>query len=359
MLATPSSRLIFGLIPWYSALIVTGICVALWLAGREEKRLNLPRDTVIDLALWVIPFGVVGARLYYVAFAWNTFASHPLSILFVWQGGLAIYGGILGGLLAIILFAKKKRLSLPLLTDMIVPGLALAQAIGRWGNYFNMEAYGLEISNPAWQFFPLAVLIPGPSGSSWHMATFFYESVWNLMVFAALYVLRKRTRRPGDLTLWYMLLYGTGRLIIEGLRTDSLMAAQDTLRISQVLSVVLCLISLFIWASRSFFVDIRKHPLRSLATFAVLIGLYLLLPCPVSAFVGYHAACLVLMLLSAMLLTARLVRLSVLPLLSIVLTIIIRTWFAVLGFDGIEAATVLNMVLSLSLLTTGVFAYFA
>ncbi|MBQ8311811.1 MAG: prolipoprotein diacylglyceryl transferase [Clostridia bacterium] len=249
MLATPPSRLFLGIVPWYSVLIVTGICLALLIASREEKRLALPRDTVVDLALWVVPFGIIGARLYYVLFAWETFASNPISVLFVWQGGLAIYGAIIGGLIAVVLFARKRQLPLGALTDIIAPGLALAQAIGRWGNYFNMEAYGVQITSPAWQFFPAAVFIPGADGGTWHMATFFYESMWNLAVFIVLMLTRRRMHRTGDLSLWYFLLYGAGRLIIEGLRTDSLYAG-STIRISQVLALCICAVVLCIFTFR-------------------------------------------------------------------------------------------------------------
>lgn len=271
MLATPSSRLIFGLVPWYSTLIITGICLALFIAGREEKRLGLPKDTVIDLALWVVPFGILGARLYYVVFSWDTFAHNPISALYIWQGGLAIYGAVLAGLLTVFIFARRRRLHLGTLTDLIAPGLALAQAIGRWGNYFNMEAYGAEITNPAWQFFPAAVLIPSAAGATWHMATFFYESMWNLLVFAVLMLLRKRKHHPGDLTLWYFLLYGAGRLVIEGLRTDSLYAGGG-IRISQLLAMVMCLVVLavFLWRTlRTSGIKALLH-LRSLPLILVL-----------------------------------------------------------------------------------------
>jgi len=238
--AIPYSRYIVGSLPWYSVLIITGISLAILLCCREEKRLGLAQDTVIDLALWVVPFGILGARIYYVAFAWEMFAHDPLSILYIWQGGLAIYGGVLGGAAAVWLFARKRRISPLLLTDMIVPTLALAQSIGRWGNYFNMEAYGAVITDPAWQFFPIGVLIPSQDGYVWHMATFFYESMWDLTVFALLwFVIRKRCKRSGDVTIWYFLLYGAGRFLIEGLRTDSLMSG--TLRVSQLLSAVLML----------------------------------------------------------------------------------------------------------------------
>ena len=238
--AIPYSRYIAGTLPWYSVLIVTGILLAYLLCTHEEKRLGLRQDTVLDLALWIIPFGVIGARLYYVIFAWETFRSDPVSILYIWQGGLAIYGGVIGGIAAILLFARRRKLSPLLLMDMVVPGLALAQAIGRWGNYFNMEAYGAEITNPAWQFFPIGVQIPQGGAYVWHMATFFYESMWNLTVFLLLwFVIRKRYSRHGTVTLWYLLLYGLGRLVIEGFRTDSLMLGP--IRISQLLSAGLVL----------------------------------------------------------------------------------------------------------------------
>lgn len=313
MLAMPSSRMLFGLIPWYSVLIITGICLALFIASREEKRLQLPQDTVVDLALWVIPFGVIGARLYYVFFAWDTFSPNLVSVLYIWQGGLAIYGGILGGLLAVLLFSRRKGIPMSRLTDIIVPGLALAQAIGRWGNYFNMEAYGLEITDPAWQFFPAAVLIPGPAGDTWHMATFFYESMWNLGVFAALMLMRKRLHRPGDTTLWYILLYGAGRLIIEGLRTDSLYAA-GSIRISQWLSIAMCLGVTVIFLVRC----VQRGGLRSL------------------------------------------LRLRTLPmLLCIAGCIALSLHLARSGFGGVEAATLQCTAFSLTMLVSGVTLYTA
>lgn len=289
MLATPSSRMFFGLLPWYSVLIVLGICLALFIALRQEKRLGLPRDTVVDLALWVIPLGILGARIYYVAFAWGTFAADPISVLFIWRGGMAIYGGIIGGFIAIVLFAKRRRLPVFTLTDMIAPGLAVAQAIGRWGNYFNMEAYGAEITSAAWQFFPAAVFIPSDTGGAWHMATFFYESMWDLLVFALLMCSRTRMRRRGDTTLWYFLLYGAGRLVIEGLRTDSLMAS--TLRISQLLSACLCLGATLVFILRN-----RRdlHPVRFIPAmcFAALIPLFAVKGVPVLACMSYALAVL-------------------------------------------------------------------
>ena len=291
----PMSRYLFGTLPWYSVLIVTGVCLAIFLASREEKRLGLPKDTVVDLALWIIPAGIAGARLYYVAFAWDTFRRNPVSVLHIWQGGLAIYGAVIGGLLAAMLFSRKRRLPLTRLTDMIVPGLLLAQAVGRWGNFFNMEAYGLPVTDPAWQFFPAAVRIPAPGGDAWHMATFFYESLWNALGFTALWLTRKRMRRAGDTTLWYFLLYGAGRMIIEGLRTDSLMAT-STLRISQLLSAVLCLAAVTIFASRALRRISRRSLIMGLASGLTIAVCAELLPHP-AAFTGYEPVCLIVLTL--------------------------------------------------------------
>lgn len=267
MLAMPSSRYIFGVIPWYSTLIVTGIVLALCHCYREEKRLGLPQDTVTDLALLLIPCGIIGARLYYVVFAWDSFASNPLSAFKIWEGGLAIYGGVIGGLLAMLVFSRWRKIPLFTLTDMVAPGLALAQAIGRWGNYFNMEAYGEVITNPALQFFPVGVLIPQGQTQVWHMATFFYESMWNLMIFLVLYRLRTRIHRRGDVSLFYFLLYGAGRFVIEGLRMDSLMSG--TLRVSQLLSLGLCVLMLGVLCFRG----IRLHRRQTLIWSAVCLGL--------------------------------------------------------------------------------------
>ena len=246
--ALSPGRTLLG-IPWYSLLIVCAIILATWLCSREEARLRLPKDTVIDLALWLIPGGIVGARLYYVAFEWERFASRPLSVFYIWEGGIAIYGALIGGGIAAFLFARKKRLSLSLLADMVLPTVALAQGIGRWGNYFNMEAYGEAIIDPSWKFFPFGVLIPHADGYAWHLATFFYESIWDLGVFAVLWYVRKRVYRQGDVALWYILLYGPGRAFIEGLRTDSLYAGGGV-RISQWLSLAACLYVCCLFVSR-------------------------------------------------------------------------------------------------------------
>ncbi len=255
-MSIPYSRYIFGSIPWYGVLIVSGVLAAIALCLHEEKRRNLKPDTVIDLAFWAIPLGIIGARVYYVIFNWQVFADDPLSALRIWEGGIAIYGAVIGGLIGVVLFALRRKLNPLLLTDMIVPGLSLAQGIGRWGNYFNMEAFGREITNTAWQFFPIGVQIPAADGYAWHMATFFYESCWDIAVFLVLwFFIRKRSRRHGTATLWYLLLYGIGRFFIEGLRTDSLMSG--SIRVSQLLSLLLVIFAAIMLAVSAF--RNRKH----------------------------------------------------------------------------------------------------
>ena len=252
LLAVPPSRLFLGVFPWYGFLIVLGAGLAVLLADREAGRQHLPKDSVIDLALRVLPAGILGARLYYVLFSWQEYIGHPLSILFIWEGGLAIYGGLIAGFLVVLLFCRRRKLSLFLVLDILVPGVSLAQAIGRWGNYFNQEAYGLPLRQGSpLCFFPLAVLIRSSAGSEWHLAAFFYESVLDLLIFLFLLWGRRRFfRRQGDVLCFYLLLYAAGRLVIEDLRMDSLYLG-SSIRVSQLLSVLLCLLVFLFFLGRS------------------------------------------------------------------------------------------------------------
>ncbi len=239
-----SALSLFGLdIAWYSLLMMTAVAVGILLAMREEKRLGLPRDTILNFALLAIPLGVVGARLYYVAFTWNRYADNLGEIFRVWNGGLAIYGAVLGGLLAAFIITRSGKVKLSTLLDACAPSLVLGQAIGRWGNYANMEAYGARVYEEAMQFFPFAVEVPIGGVWYWHMATFFYEFVWCMVVFIVLMLMRKKTKRSGDTLCWYLLLYCAGRTVIEGLRDDSLLlnVAAAQIRVSQILSAVVCL----------------------------------------------------------------------------------------------------------------------
>ena len=237
---------LFGVVTvrMYAILIVTGMVLAVLYMRCQEKRLGLPKDTALDMALWAIPAGIIGARLYYVAFTWDLYAPDPLSILKIWNGGLAIYGGIIGGFLGVLFLSRKKKLPLMKLMDMAAPAVILGQAVGRWGNFFNGEAYGRLITDPKWCFFPYGVQVDG----AWYQATFFYESVWDLLGFLLLHLVRKKMRADGDLLFLYFAFYGVGRAFIEGLRSDSLW--WGPFRVSQVLSLALAVAGLAVLAVR-------------------------------------------------------------------------------------------------------------
>lgn len=242
MLSRPMiERTAFLGITWYAVLIVSAILIGYLYARHEAERLRLPHDSIIDFLLYAIPLGIVCARIYYVVFRLNMYSEDILSIFNVREGGLAIYGGVIGGLLAAKLVARKHHVSALTLLDVVSPALVLGQGIGRWGNYINMEAYGLRISEEYLQFFPFAVEIPVGSVWYWHMATFFYEFCWDLLVFALLLLIKRHMRRKGDVFCWYILLYCAGRTVIEGLRYDSLTFISEFVRISQVLSALAAL----------------------------------------------------------------------------------------------------------------------
>ena len=249
----PSSRYIFGNIPWYSVLIVLGALLAVIISAREEKNAGLKKDTVLDLALCILPAGIIGARIYYVVFSWNEFRGNISSVFRIWEGGIAIYGALIAGFITILIFSRIRKIRTLVLCDIAAPGVVLAQAIGRWGNFFNMEAYGAPVTNPNLQFFPFAVLIPSDPETPWHMACFFYEFLWDLLVFIFLVIARRRyLRRIGDVFFCYAFLYACGRLVIEDFRMDSLYAA-SSVRVSQLLSVLICaaLLTFFFRRNRS------------------------------------------------------------------------------------------------------------
>ena len=237
---------------WYGVLMALGILIGVWLTLREGKRKKLTEDDILDMCLVIIPSGVVGARLYYVIFEWASYASNPIRALYIWEGGLAIYGAVIGGLIGMFIYSRVKKIRFLKLADCIAPGLVLAQAIGRWGNFFNQEAFGLPINNGELMWFPCAVYIEGyhtfngqPCSNPYHMATFFYESVWCLIVFIILWSCRRKFKHDGDAILSYAALYGLERMFVERLRGDSLYiikpggAIAAGIRVSEMLSFIL------------------------------------------------------------------------------------------------------------------------
>ncbi len=244
---------IFGLfINWYGVIIAFGMLLGLFVAIKTFKKRGYNLDTVIDLALVCIPSAIVGARLYYVIFYTHDYTFWE--IFKIWEGGIAIYGGIIGGFIGALIYCLIKKINLLEVCDCIAPTLILGQAIGRWGNFTNQEAYGMLITDPNWQFFPFAVNISSPHftpdatdavvnafgsvvDNAWFMATFFYESMWDFIVFSVLLLVFFKVGVRGLTVCTYFVLYGLGRFMIEGLRLDSLY--WGSFRVSQVLSLVL------------------------------------------------------------------------------------------------------------------------
>jgi phosphatidylglycerol:prolipoprotein diacylglycerol transferase len=228
-------------IRWYGLLIATALIIGMSLARRVGARFGLTADQVGELAIWLICGAIPGARLYYVAFEWSRYADNPWRALAIWQGGIAIHGAILGGAIATLLFAQRHRLSFWLLADVVAPSLILGQALGRWGNFFNSEAFGRPTDVPWRLYIPPAQRPPGLADEAYYHPTFLYESLWNLGVLAILLgLLAWGLRHPGRLKrgtifLVYAVAYSLGRVWIEALRLDSLMLGP--LRVAQVVSL--------------------------------------------------------------------------------------------------------------------------
>jgi len=216
---------------WYGILIAMAVLLGASLALREAERKNINTDHFMNVLIVALPAAFVGARLYYVIFNWDYYSRYPGEIAAVWHGGLAIHGGLIAAFIAAYFSLKKYGIGFWPAADVSAPSIALGQAIGRWGNFFNQEAYGYEVDPDK---IPWAMYIDG----SFRHPTFLYESLWDLGVFLFLLWLRRRPRtKEGDVFLSYVLCYSVGRFFIEGLRTDSLMLAPG-LRVAQVVSAV-------------------------------------------------------------------------------------------------------------------------
>jgi len=240
ILVNPIAFEIFGLeVRWYGILIALGMFIGSFIVLKAAKKKGYKEDDIIDLILVALPSGIIGARIYYVIFSWDYYAGDFLRMINLRGGGLAIHGGVIGGLIGGYIFCKRRKLNFFELADFVAPALVLAQSIGRWGNYANGEAHG-GVTDLPW-----AILVDG----QYVHPTFLYESIWNFLIFIFLISLGKNIKKKhGDLFLMYMGLYSIGRFFIEGLRTDSLMLGP--LRIAQVISLILIVISVYFLLKR-------------------------------------------------------------------------------------------------------------
>ncbi len=238
----------FITIKWYSVLMLVALLIGIFMISKEAKRFNIDDNFITNLLFWTIIIGIIGARLYYVVFEWDYYSAHPTEILKIWEGGIAIHGAIIFGTLFIIFYTKKYKLRTLKITDIIVPALCIGQVIGRWGNFFNGEAHGPATTLAFLQSLHLPqFIIDGMNiNGTYFQPTFLYESLWNLIGFIVLIVIRKRKYlKIGSLTSIYLMWYSVGRFFIEGLRTDSLMLGE--FRIAQIISIVLFIIGLIIF----------------------------------------------------------------------------------------------------------------
>ncbi|MCQ5454332.1 prolipoprotein diacylglyceryl transferase [Bacillus paralicheniformis] len=238
---------------WYGIIIGLGALLGLWLAVREGERRGLHKDTFVDLVLFAIPIAILCARAYYVIFQWGYYSEHPDQIIQIWNGGLAIHGGLIGAVLTGIIYAKVKGLSFWKLADIAAPSILLGQAIGRWGNFMNQEAHGEAVSRAFLENLHLPDFIINQMyiDGQYYQPTFLYESLWSFTGVFVLLLLRKANLKRGELFLIYVIWYSMGRYYIEGLRTDSLMLTAN-LRIAQVISIVLILSAAALIAYRRF-----------------------------------------------------------------------------------------------------------
>ena len=217
---------------FYGLIIGIGLLLAVWYGCKRSKHFGIREDDILDGVLWIVPFAVLCARLYYCVFSWDSYAGNPISILYIWQGGLAIYGGVLGAILGVAVFCRVKKIKLPALLDLVSLGFLIGQSIGRWGNFFNREAFGSATDI----FCRMGLTNKWTGMVEYYHPTFLYESLWNAVGFVLLHFLSKKRKYDGQIALGYAAWYGLGRAFIEGLRTDSLM--WGSVRVSQALAAV-------------------------------------------------------------------------------------------------------------------------
>lgn len=228
-------------IRWYGIIIASAIYLAVLLADKEALRKGFRKEFIVDLVFWAIPIAFIGARLYYVLFEWRSYVNHPIDVLKIWEGGIAIYGGLIAGTAATYWFCQKEGVSFLLLLDILAPIVLLAQAIGRWGNFTNQEAHGGAVTRQFLENLHLPSIIIDQMNINgvYYQPTFLYESLWSVIGVLILLALRRNKQiLVGEIAASYLIWYGCGRFVIEGMRTDSLWLF-GFIRISQLVSLIL------------------------------------------------------------------------------------------------------------------------
>ena len=231
----PRTIEIFGMsIHLYGLIIACGLMLAAWYGSKRCKQFGFSVDDMLDGMLCVVPFAILCARLYYCAFEWDSYKDNLISILYIWNGGLAIYGGVIGAVIGVVVFSRVKKLKVGAVLDLVALGFLIGQVMGRWGNFFNREAFGAATDS----FMKMGLFNQFKQSWEYYHPTFLYESMWNVVGFVILHFLSKKRQYDGQIALGYAAWYGLGRTFIEGLRVDSLY--WGNFRVSQLLAAVSC-----------------------------------------------------------------------------------------------------------------------
>ena len=246
---------------WYSVLIAIAVIIGYVLIVSESRRFKIKKEFMFNMMFWTLIFAIIGARLYYVAFNLEYYRTNILEIFQIWKGGLAIHGALLFGAITIIIYCKKYKVRVGKILDIIVPALLLGQAIGRWGNFFNSEAYGSIVSYQQlvnMKIIPQFIIDNMFINGSYHLPMFYFESLWCLLgFFLSLFLRRRKYIKDGQLVAFYMMWYGVARFVIETFRTDALLF--NGIRVARVVSVLMFIIGLIIQ-----FIQSRKPKLDEL-----------------------------------------------------------------------------------------------
>jgi phosphatidylglycerol:prolipoprotein diacylglycerol transferase len=246
----PRTLDLFGLsIHFYGLIIACGLMLAVWYGCKRCNQFGFSVDDLTDGVLCIVPFAILCARLYYCIFDWASYKDNPISVLYIWNGGLAIYGGVIGAAIGVIVFSKVKKIKIGAVLDIVALGFLIGQSIGRWGNFFNREAFGAATDS----FMKMGLFDWITQSWEYYHPTFLYESLWNAAGFALLHFLSKKRRYDGQIALGYAAWYGLGRTFIEGLRVDSLYWGD--FRVSQLLAAVSCFVAVAVLLYMAF----QKH----------------------------------------------------------------------------------------------------